>query len=381
MHLLYVFPEPLPLQKARAIQVAKTVTALCEAGVRVSLAYVSGRGGDPLALGGTAPPANLTLLPLSRQLAGLPLKSGALFAWRLRRWLAGQQRAGTAPEVVFVRHLKLASRLLRAGFPLPLVYEAHEIFADGATGSRAARLAALEGEVLRRADTVIAITGELVRQLRQRFQLTRPMPVLPSATDVLPATAPKDWSVAGRHIVYAGSLYGWKGVDDLVAAAALLPADVRITIIGGSTAEIARLQANRPADGAEIVFLGHLPHAEVLARLAGACIAILPNRAGSVSAFTSPLKLFEYMACGCALVVSDLPVFREVLGAEDAAWFAAGEPAQLAAAIRRLVDDPATAGALSAKMRVMAQQYTWPARAEKLRAILEAQLSAGAASQ
>ena len=45
------------------------------------------------------------------------------------------------------------------------------------------------------------------------------------------------------------------------------------------------------------------------------------------------------MAAGCAIVASDLPVFREVLGQEDASWFDAGNPEALANAIRGLLDN------------------------------------------
>ena len=65
-HMLYVFPEPLPLPRARGLQVAHFVRALARQGVRLTLAYVPGDEGHPFSPIGYDVPANVTLLPLSR---------------------------------------------------------------------------------------------------------------------------------------------------------------------------------------------------------------------------------------------------------------------------------------------------------------------------
>lgn len=369
--LLYVFPEPLPLKKARAIQVVKTVAAVADTGLQVSLAYVPAKGEDPFAAYGMTCPPNVELVPLPRTLPGLPwIKSGTFFLWRLRRWLTKEKRAGRLPTWVFVRHVKLAARLLQSGLPIPLAYEAHEVFADTAPPKKRAQMAVLERQVLVQASRVIAITRQLAQLLNSRYALDRNIPVLPSATELPRKKPAKDWSAIRKSIVYAGSLYGWKGVDDLLLAAAYLPEDVTLTIIGGSEKDIARLKALQPS-GARVEFLGHLPHEAVQSHLIRACVAILPNRAGSVSAFTSPLKLFEYMACGCALVVTDLPVFREVLAEDEAAWCEPENPLAIANAITYWLERPDDAAQCSVKLIIQAESYTWHARARELVSLLE----------
>ena len=63
-----------------------------------------------------------------------------------------------------------------------------------------------------------------------------------------------------------------------------------------------------------VTFTGLMPPAEVAARLREADVLVLPNPASAISSeFTSPLKLFEYMASGRPIVASDLPSLREVL--------------------------------------------------------------------
>ena len=57
--------------------------------------------------------------------------------------------------------------------------------------------------------------------------------------------------------------------------------------------------------------------------------------------FTSPLKLFDYMAAGVPIVASDLPALREVLRHEENALLARpGDPEAFALAVRRVLADP-----------------------------------------
>jgi len=368
MHILYLFPESLPNDHARGIQVVHTIVALGQCGISVSLAYVPVPGTDPFKAYGVDRPGNVSLVPLSTAFPGLPVRSGRIFAWRLRRWLAAQPAA--LPDYVFVRHVKIAKMLLDAGIGMPMIYEAHEIFADSARSGKREKIAIIEGEVVRKTDFLLSITRRLADLLQERYAFTREIPIVASATD-LPAVVPqKKWAECHKRVIYAGSLYGWKGVDDLVSAAVYLDAGVEITIIGGGAEDIRRLQDAMPVGGASINFLGRIAHGETMRHLAEACIAILPNRADSVSAFTSPLKLFEYMAYGCALVASDLQVFREVLDSHDVAWFEAGNPKSLAAALNRWLQDPLAAAESANATSLLAEQFTWAARAGKIKAVL-----------
>jgi glycosyltransferase involved in cell wall biosynthesis len=370
MRLLYAFPEPLPLPRARGVQVTHAVHALAAEVERLDLAFepAAGEPADPFPAYGLTRPANVRLLPISRRLPwpleDLDVHSNGLFARRLV-----QAIAAAPPDVILVRHIKLAAALGRRLPGVPLAYEAHEVFADTATGRNAKRLAAVEARALAATQLVLANSRATADRLRQRYPFAPAAEVLPNGV-ALPATAaPRDWTTPGREIVYAGSFFGWKGADDLVAAAAFLPG-CRITLIGGDADGIARLRAAAPAGGAELVFAGRLPHAEVQRRLAAACIAVLPNRAEKDSAFTSPLKLFEYLAAGCAVVATDLPAVREVLGEGAAAWAPPGDPAGLAAAIRQLAEQPDRAQAMAARGFDRVQGYSWQARARRLAALL-----------
>lgn len=381
MRLLYAFAEPLPLPRARGLQVGHAVASLAGRGIAVELAYVPVAQQAPLATAdGT--PGNVALLPLSRSwpapLDRLPpfsrWHSVQFFARRLLREIR-QRPPAARPDALYVRHLKLAALLLRQADLPPLVYEAHEVFADTAKPARRARTAALEARVVKTAAAVVCNSRATAERLAALYGQPQHLLVLPNGVTP-PAHLPaKPWQECRRHVLYAGSFFGWKGVADLVEAAAGLPG-FRITLIGGDAAQIERLHHQQAApSGAELEFLPRLPQAEVMARMAGACIAVLPNRPDPDSAFTSPIKLFEYMAAGCAIVAADLPSIREILGENDAVWFRAGDAQSLRAALASLGDDGARARQLGQQVQQMSGAYTWQNRAAKLQAFLSTVLA------
>lgn len=372
MRLLYAFPEPLPLPRARGVQVAHAVANLAAAGVAVALAHVPVAGASPLAPLGVDSVPGVELLPLSRGWPA-PLHRLPPFShWHSARFFAARLRdeiLARRPDALYVRHLKLADLLLAWRLPVPMVYEAHEVFADTAPARRRERVAAMERRVVAGAAGVVCNTAATASRLGELHGAARRLLILPNGV-ARPASLPqKPWADCPRHVIYAGSFFGWKGVDDIVAAAGELPG-FRISLVGGEAAQMARLQPHLPAAGAAIDMVPRLPHGDVMGRLAASCIAVLPNRPDPDSAFTSPIKLFEYMAAGCAVVAADLPSIREILGADDAAWFEAGNPASLAAALRELAADPARAEAMGQALREKSAVYTWQARAEKLRDFL-----------
>jgi len=235
---------------------------------------------------------------------------------------------------------------------------------------------ALEATVVRKATALVCNSRATAERLTVLHGPPRRLLVLPNGVTPLPALPEKPWQECRRHVIYAGSFFGWKGVADLVTAAATLDG-FRLTLIGGEPEHIERLRRQLAPGGAEIEFLPRLPHPEVMARLGAACIAVLPNRPDADSAFTSPIKLFEYMAAGCAIVTSDLPAIREILGQADAAWFRPGDPANLRDALQQLGNDCARAKTLGQRVHAMSADYSWQKRAQRLQSFLHEVQSGG----
>jgi glycosyltransferase involved in cell wall biosynthesis len=108
--------------------------------------------------------------------------------------------------------------------------------------------------------------------------------------------------------------------------------------------------------------------------LAACDVCAMPHPATrQFSSYTSPLKLFEYMASGRALVASDLPGWADVVQHETHALLVpASDVKALAAAIQRLQGDPALCDHLGQTARTEAMtHYTWDARAASILAHIQ----------
>jgi glycosyltransferase involved in cell wall biosynthesis len=109
-----------------------------------------------------------------------------------------------------------------------------------------------------------------------------------------------------------------------------------------------------------------VPHRQVPAVLAEADIGLAPYAADSPDYF-SPLKLFEYMAAGLAVIVSELPAVCEVVSEETALFVPRGSPEALAAAVAALVADAPHRDRLGQAARALvAAEHTWRHRARRL---------------
>lgn len=159
--------------------------------------------------------------------------------------------------------------------------------------------------------------------------------------------------------LYIGAAGMWKGTDTLLEASNLLT-DLRIAIIGQTEKQLSK---NYP----RAIFVGERPYREIASNLSAADVLVLPTTAKNIvgAEYTSPLKLFAYMASGIPIVASDIPSTREVLPEEGAYWFRADDPKSLAEEITKALHDlGAREKAHIAKSEV--SLYTWDERARRI---------------
>lgn len=174
--------------------------------------------------------------------------------------------------------------------------------------------------------------------------------------------------------LYVGMLNGWKGADTLLHASDLLPDDTMLAVIGGEDRTlIARLSKSYP----KVLFLGFRASKELARNLASADVLVLSNTAkNSESAyFTSPLKLFAYMASKKPIVLPDLPAMREILS-DDSAYFVEPDNAE---ALARGIEEALNNGEESVMRASGAYErvkgYTWENRAKKIMNLIMAESS------
>jgi glycosyltransferase involved in cell wall biosynthesis len=111
--------------------------------------------------------------------------------------------------------------------------------------------------------------------------------------------------------------------------------------------------------------LGAVAHADVPALLAEADIGLAPY-ASDAPIYFSPLKLFEYLAAGLAVVAADIPGVRDIVGTDGALLMPPGDADALADAVAALAADAEERSRLHAKARSLAELHTWEQRARRI---------------
>jgi glycosyltransferase involved in cell wall biosynthesis len=390
MNILYFADTRFPIERANGVQTMATCHALASRGHKVTLLARADT---------TDPPRDPFVFYDWPRLSSLRIDviSGPRNprARRAHFLLAAMRRiVSSRADAVLTRDLGLAAFMLQlpAGRRLPLVYESHGVSvivsAEMArllgkpslepSRQKLQRLDRRERRVWRRAEGYVTITRALCEELASRYGPRDRIFVVPdgvklSADEPAAPPAPADVPVAG----YAGHLYPWKGVDIFVKALALTP-NIRGLIVGGHPGEPDRARVETLvrdlglSDRVEIT--GLVSPSDVRPRLQAATMLILPNARTAVSErYTSPLKLFEYLSLGRAIIASDLPAIREVLTDGDTAVLVpAGDVQALADAMSKVATDPEVAARLGATARALAPDYTWERRAERLEQALHA---------
>lgn len=183
---------------------------------------------------------------------------------------------------------------------------------------------------------------------------------------------------APLRVGYVGHLYPGRGIEVLVHLAEHCPW-AEFHAIGGRPAEIEDWRA-RTAQLPNLTFHGFLPPAVVDAYRCACDVLLAPYQRtvtiegqGDTSKWMSPLKIFEYMAAGRAILCSDLPVLHEVLTDGETTLFCPPDDhASWVRALERL-RDPQLREQLGKRTReVFAANYTWRRRAERVLAPLAA---------
>ncbi len=165
--------------------------------------------------------------------------------------------------------------------------------------------------------------------------------------------------------LYSGSLYlyGWKGVDILLEAVKILPKDYLVVLVGGEPNEVAKIK--KEYSGNNLFLIGRRRREEIPYYLKAADVLVLPNKKGEKISekYTSPLKLFEYMASKRPIVASNLPSIKEVMNEQNCVFFDSDNPEDLVDKIKLVLNDNSLAARISEQAYQDAKFYTWEKRA------------------
>ncbi|MFA6095600.1 MAG: glycosyltransferase [Candidatus Paceibacterota bacterium] len=192
--------------------------------------------------------------------------------------------------------------------------------------------------------------------------------------DITKEAARKKLSLPEDRLIalYTGHLYGWKGVHALVDAAKMLPHGISVALVGGTDEDVRALKGYA-GDAPNIIFAGHRPHSEMPFWQKAADVLVLPNSAKEkISAFyTSPMKLFEYMASKRPIVATDLPSIREIVGDDAAVVVAPDDAHALVAGIEMAANDAKGSEERVRNAFRWVSEHTWDKRAERILAFMK----------
>ncbi|MGH6878502.1 MAG: glycosyltransferase family 4 protein, partial [Rhizomicrobium sp.] len=237
----------------------------------------------------------------------------------------------------------------------------------------------LERWVWRNADFVLPVTGVLADEIRAAGTPAERIMIIPNAID--PANFPSDDDGGAvrktlglqEQVVlgFTGFVRDWHGLDRVLKLLARddIPRDLHFLIVGdGPAIPKLTIEARELGVANRITFAGLVGRDRLAGHVAAFDIGLLPD----CVAYCSPLKLFEYMAAGKAIVAPDQPNIREVL--EDRVsclLFPPDNSEAMVDAILALAGDKALRDRLggAARALVSSRGYTWRHNADRVGAM------------
>jgi glycosyltransferase involved in cell wall biosynthesis len=372
MKITYIADAPIPSTAANCVQMLQMNSALAAGGHEVSLL---GRWHPQRARGSAAlrrmcadfavsPNFSIHYLPFVR----LRRRLGASYFW-----VAAAAARALRPDLVITRTARIAGACGRLG--LRVLLELHTP-PDSAKGWQTVRRLADCGNVLRwvfiseRLQQIfaeqVAIPPHKVLVAHDAVDLARFRPALSREEARARVGAP-----AGPLIVYAGSLYEGRGGEQLVEVAATLP-DVRFWLVGGEPADVERIRRHAAQRGAgNVELVGRVPTSQLPVYLFAADALVIPTTRDGMAIdrrtvhvdYSSPMKLFEYMAAGRPIVATRLSGLAEVIEHERHGLLVEpGDTSELRAAIVRLLGDPSLAERLGEASKRAVARHSWEGR-------------------
>jgi glycosyltransferase involved in cell wall biosynthesis len=365
--ILVVAPQPFYQDRGTPIAVRQVLEALSELGYPVDLLTF------PVGLDVEIPGLEIIRAPNPFGIRRVPIgisPQKVLLDLGLDSTLRRQLRRRSYSCIHAVEEAAFLAVAAARGSGIPILYDMQSSLPEQLAQRPGFRLKPVhqvlnyaERWLLRRCDLVVASSG-----LASRVKTVAPeavvrewkfpsAPVEASQDDVHALRARLDLPADLPLVVYSGTFEAYQGLPDLLAAIPLVRARVpaaTFVLVGadgdsglGEDTPVAALEAS----GALRV-VARQPRSEMAPYLAMADVLVSPRVYGG----NLPLKIFDYLAAGRAIVATDIPTHRTLL-TEDRAVLAEPRPEALAAGIIELLEDRHRAMRLGHAARRFAERH------------------------
>jgi glycosyltransferase involved in cell wall biosynthesis len=230
--------------------------------------------------------------------------------------------------------------------------------------------------VFKKASAIVAITYKLKESLVKKGIDKNKILVAPDGVDIEKfdidilkekAREKLNLPLDKKIVLYTGHLYKWKGAQILADAAKLLDKKILIVFIGGTDEDRIKFESKNKGIN-NILILGQKPYSNMPYYLKSADILVLPNSSKKdiSKKWTSPMKMFEYMASKRPIIASDLPSIREILNEDNAVLFESDNCEDLANKIMKLLKDNVLSDKISVQAFEDVMQHSWMNRVNKI---------------
>lgn len=171
---------------------------------------------------------------------------------------------------------------------------------------------------------------------------------------------------------FSGHFYAGRGTGLLFGLAQHLP-DIQFLWVGGRKQDVEEWRGRlKAANVHNVVITGFIENRQLPLYLAAADVLLMPferkitgSSGGNSADICSPMKLFEYLATGRAIISSDLPVIHEILNETNGVFCPPEDLPAWQEELSSLMSDAARRQRIAAQARQDAEHYSWKLRAGK----------------
>jgi len=237
----------------------------------------------------------------------------------------------------------------------PVVVRAGYLWAEfnrdeGGRGIKAALMDKLQAFSFENANRVLLTTDAMKHQVTQNYRVPpEKITVIPNYVDIQKFKPQSDVAPIKGRVCYVGRLHPRKNLDLLIKAIANLP-ELSLVLIGQGEQQ-SQLEQLAHQCQARVEFMGVTPHDQIPLEINKSEVFILPS-----SFEGHPKSLIEAMACGAAVIATDVAGNRQVVKHRQTGLLCAPTTEAIQAALVELFADNALRQRLGRAAAEFAQQ-------------------------